>query len=150
MRQIPKKNYIYALLILVITVPLTFLLINTFKNKKEEYKIKIIEIKENELNNYLTETTETVIYYSSNEFEELNKQVDKYVSKSEFKENTVYLDSSLVSENFEKTFIQKYNAKNMKQPCLLLIENGKVTHSITIDAKKDIKRFFTIAEVIND
>ena len=32
MRQIPKKNYIYALLILVITVPLTFLLINTFKN----------------------------------------------------------------------------------------------------------------------
>lgn len=150
MRQIPKKNYIYALLILVITVPLTFLLINTFKNKKEEYKIKIIEIKENELNNYLTETTETVIYYSSNEFEELNKQVDKYVSKSEFKENTVYLDSSLVSENFEKTFIQKYNVKNMKQPCLLLIENGKVTHSITIDAKKDIKRFFTIAEVIND
>lgn len=150
MRQIPKKNYIYALLILVITVPLTFLLINTFKNNKEEYKIKIIEIKENELNNYLTETTETVIYYSSNEFEELNKQVDKYVSKSEFKENTVYLDSSLVSENFEKTFIQKYNAKNMKQPCLLLIENGKVTHSITIDAKKDIKRFFTIAEVIND
>lgn len=150
MRQIPKKNYIYALLILVVTVPLTFLLINTFKNNKEEYKIKIIEIKENELNNYLTETTETVIYYSSNEFEELNKQVDKYVSKSEFKENTVYLDSSLVSENFEKTFIQKYNAKNMKQPCLLLIENGKVTHSITIDAKKDIKRFFTIAEVIND
>ena len=150
MRQIPKKNYIYALLILVITVPLTFLLINTFKNNKEEYKIKIIEIKENELNNYLTETTETVIYYSSNEYEELNKQVDKYVSKSEFKENTVYLDSSLVSENFEKTFIQKYNAKNMKQPCLLLIENGKVTHSITIDAKKDIKRFFTIAEVIND
>lgn len=150
MRQIPKKNYIYALLILVITVPLTFLLINTFKNNKEEYKIKIIEIKENELNNYLTETTETVIYYSSNEFEELNKQVDKYVSKSEFKENTVYLDSSLVSENFEKSFIQKYNAKNMKQPCLLLIENGKVTHSITIDAKKDIKRFFTIAEVIND
>ena len=150
MRQIPKKNYIYALLILVITVPLTFLLINTFKNNKEEYKIKIIEIKENELNNYLTETTETVIYYSSNEFEELNKQVDKYVSKSEFKENTVYLDSSSVSENFEKTFIQKYNAKNMKQPCLLLIENGKVTHSITIDAKKDIKRFFTIAEVIND
>lgn len=150
MRQIPKKNYIYALLILVITVPLTFLLINTFKNNKEEYKIKIIEIKENELNNYLTEKTETVIYYSSNEFEELNKQVDKYVSKSEFKENTVYLDSSLVSENFEKTFIQKYNAKNMKQPCLLLIENGKVTHSITIDAKKDIKRFFTIAEVIND
>lgn len=150
MRQIPKKNYIYALLILVITVPLTFLLINTFKNNKEDYKIKIIEIKENELNNYLTETTETVIYYSSNEFEELNKQVDKYVSKSEFKENTVYLDSSLVSENFEKTFIQKYNAKNMKQPCLLLIENGKVTHSITIDAKKDIKRFFTIAEVIND
>ena len=150
MRQIPKKNYIYALLILVVTVPLTFLLMNTFKNNKEEYKIKIIEIKENELNNYLTEKTETVIYYSSNEFEELNKQVDKYVSKSEFKENTVYLDSSLVSENFEKTFIQKYNAKNMKQPCLLLIENGKVTHSITIDAKKDIKRFFTIAEVIND
>ena len=150
MRQIPKKNYIYALLILVITVPLTFLLINTFKNNKEEYKIKIIEIKENELNNYLTETTETVIYYSSNEYEELNKQVDKYVSKSEFKENTVYLDSSLVSEKFKKTFIQKYNAKNMKQPCLLLIENGKVTHSITIDAKKDIKRFFTIAEVIND
>lgn len=150
MRQIPKKNYIYALLILVITVPLTFLLINTFKNNKEEYKIKIIEIKENELNNYLTETTETVIYYSSNEFEELNKQVDKYVSKSEFKENTVYLDSSLVSENFEKTFIQKYNAKNMKQPCLLLIENGKVTHSVTVEDKKDIKRFFTIAEVIND
>jgi len=150
MRQIPKKNYVFALLILIVTVPLTFFLIDTFKNNKGDYKIKMVEIKENELDNYLTETTETIIYFSNENNEELNKSVDKYVLKSEFKENTVYLNSSEVSNDFLVSFEKKYNGKNIEQPSLILIEEGKITHIKNIEHNSDIKIFFKVAEVIND
>ena len=70
MRKIPKKNYILLVLLLIMTVFSVFYIANWYtasKNFQLEDSIMknfLGEIKESEIENYILENPETVIYVS--------------------------------------------------------------------------------------
>ena len=101
MRKIPRKNYIYVLVLSFFTIALTFYLSTLYNNNKmSENKMSFVsEIKENELKNYLEETHEAIIYMSESKNKNnynLEQELEKYTKAYNLEDKYVYLDLSLV------------------------------------------------------
>ena len=135
MRQIPLKNYLLVIVILVATFFATLSIVDKFKDEDSQEKTMTIEeIKENELDNYLTERQEAIIYISSNKKdEEINKKVDKYINKKNLVEKVVYLDKDELSEDFDNQMKTKYKKEiNTNTPNLVVFSNRKITKVVKI------------------
>lgn len=153
-RKIPKKNYILVLLLSLSTIILTFILVNTYNNNKVSNKrINFIsEIKENELKNYITETDEAIVYMSKSNNEKnnlLEEELKEYTLKQNLEDKYVYLDLSLVDNNFYNDFYLNYIKESytgnfeIKEPTMVIINKGKVkTYINNIDKLEEIKDFF--------
>lgn len=152
-RKIPKKNYIILIILSLITLLLTFFLVNKYKDDFYDNKIKFVsEIKENEINDYAREGHEIIIYMSNSKnrkLRKLEKDLKKYTEQNDLKEKFVYLDLYTVSNNFNNEFYVKfinesYNGSfEIKDPTIVIIDNEKVK-TFTNDIKNidDIKEFF--------
>ena len=117
-----KRNYIILIILLAVTVFLTFFFANIYKSKGNlvsgfyEYSNKItIE----EFDEYMTENTDAIIYIS-----------DKY---------------DLTHETFEENFKEKINELNLKNKIVFVdkneindkfISNLKINYGISIDLSK--------------
>lgn len=117
-----KRNYIILIILLAVTVFLTFFFANIYKSKDNlvsgfyEYSNKItIE----EFDEYMTENTDAIIYIS-----------DKY---------------DLTYETFEENFKEKINELNLKNKIVFVdkneindkfISNLKINYGISIDLSK--------------
>lgn len=135
MRQIPLKNYLLVIVILVATFFATLSIVDKFKDEDSQEKTMTIEeIKENELDNYLTERQEAIIYISSNKKdEEINKKVDKYINKKNLVEKVIYLDKDELSEEFDNQIKTKYKKEiNTNTPNLVVFSNRKITKVVKI------------------
>lgn len=135
MRQIPLKNYLLVIVILVATFFATLSIVDKFKDEDSQEKTMTIEeIKENELDNYLTERQEAIIYISSNKKdEEINKKVDKYINKKNLVEKVIYLDKDELSEDFDNQMKTKYKKEiNTNTPNLVVFSNRKITKVVKI------------------
>ena len=164
MRKIPKKNYFITFIIVVLTVIITFVLMNMY-SKDKKYKIStndnltnLSEIKENELSNYLTENQEIILYMSSSnniEYQEFEKGLNDLVKENNLSKKITYLNTYNVSENFYSEFNLKYlDNQNIlfdkKSPYIFVIKDGKVINyllSENIDIKS-VNDFFNDNEVI--
>lgn len=152
-KKIPKKNYVIVILISVFTILLTFFLMNKYNNNKSVESITFVsEIKENELNNYVTERQEVIIYMSSSNNEnikELEEDLEKYTKKKNLKDEYVYLDLSKVDSNFYNEFYinylnESYSGKfKIEEPSIVIIRNGKLESYLNnINSINQIKLFF--------
>lgn len=152
-KKIPKKNYIIVALISIFTILLTLFLMNKYNSNKTSENITFVsEIKENELNNYVTERQEVIIYMSSSTNEnikELENDLEKYTKKKNLKDEYVYLDLSKVDSNFYNEFYinylnESYTGKfKIEEPSLIIIRNGKVESYLNkINNINQIKLFF--------
>ena len=152
-KKIPKKNYIIVALISIFTILLTLFLMNKYNSNKTSENITFVsEIKENELNNYVTERQEVIIYMSSSTNEnikELENDLEKYTKKKNLKDGYVYLDLSKVDSNFYNEFYinylnESYTGKfKIEEPSLIIIRNGKVESYLNkINNINQIKLFF--------
>ncbi|MBE6159714.1 MAG: hypothetical protein E7157_01550 [Lactobacillales bacterium] len=152
-KKIPKKNYIIVILISVFTILLTFFLMNKYNSNKTIENITFVsEIKENELNNYVTERQEVIIYMSSSTNEnikDLESDLEKYTKKKNLKDEYVYLDLSKVNSNFYNEFYinylnESYSGKfKIEEPTIVIIRNGKVESYLNkINNINQIKLFF--------
>lgn len=136
MRKIPFRNYLFVLIILVVTVIAAYDIVDRFKDDSQATKNTVLtEIKENELDEYITERTEAVIYISSDKDQkEINDEVSKYFKKHNLVDKAVYLDSDEVTEDFIKAFSKKYQKEiDISYPIVIIIENNKVTKVIRIN-----------------
>lgn len=153
-KKIPKKNYITLLLLSVITIITTFSLMNKYKYKFFEKRVSfVLEIKENELHDYITEGHEVIIYMSNSKNKKLNnleKDLEKYTIDKGLKDEYLYLDLSQVNNKFYDDFYitylnESYNGNfKITDPTLVLINDGKIRDYLNnIENIEQIEKFFT-------
>lgn len=116
MKKIGLKNYIIYTLIVFVTVALAIVFSFWYKNIKDEQTTKsmtaIAEIKETDLDNYLTENNNIIIYLGNSKKEslkEFEEEFNKYINEESLNKNIIYIDLSEVSKNFDKKIKNKFN-----------------------------------------
>lgn len=131
-RKVPFKNYVILAVILIITIIITILFFKSYWNNEKNNLISNNEylrtINYNELDNYLVENKDVVIYVSSSndkriiDFEEkLESIVTKYAL------NNVILNLNLNSNNSIKIKNDKVTV-----PSIIICKDGKLVSSFNI------------------
>ena len=151
MRKIPIKNYIILLIIAIFTFSITFYLMNQYQTKDNKKINFVSEIKENELDSYITEGHEVIIYMSKSDTEEIEKfekQLKIYTTRNDLSNKYVYLNLNNVSDNFYNEFYLKYikessNKFDIIEPAFIYIDDMKVIYYINnVDSIDLVKEFF--------
>lgn len=170
-KQIPAKNYYILGSIIIITIALAFYL-TMWYNTAKEYRMNnsiittvLGELTMEELDNYLLENPEVIIYMASSKDQTIKDFEDEFKTfliKNDLKNNFIYVDVSKINTpEFYQSFANKYYTEELKNkqknldiiPNALMLENGKVIDLMyrrPIKIKKeDIKVFLKKHGVIN-
>ena len=134
-KEIPFVNYIILVIILIISiifVVYSFMWYNTFQENKLNTPIMdkyLTFINYNELNDYLVENKDAVIYVSVLEREDIRsfeKKFKNIIKNNSFNYNMLYLDitSEYKDRNLFNGFITNYNYKNI--PFIITFRDGSV------------------------
>ena len=159
-RDVPQKNYIYLFLILLGSILLLIYIYTWFETYKEnklntgimgEY---LTVINYNELDDYIIENKDAIIYVSILGNENTRRFEEKFknsITENNFKNDILYLD--LTNENIEHA-TKKLNIDN-DFPYLVVYTNGKITDTYNIsntkyNTKKIIKYLHRIGAGEND
>ncbi len=165
-RKIPVKNYFYLGGILLISILLVFYFYLWFLAYEEgKLNIPIMDrylqvINYNELDSYLTENKDAVIYTSVLENEEIRKfeiNFKSLVMDNSLGGKILYLNVTDILHNNKKEAITKYqiNGNNIGDvPCIMVFNDGKLIDIYNIkehdyDLKK-IKLFLESDDMFND
>ena len=130
-KEIPLKNYILLSIVLILTIVVViyfFLWKNTYEKSKLQTPILddyLLVINYNELNNYLVENKDAIIYVSK------------------LKEN-----------NIVKEINKKYGKEMTEVPTIVIIKDGKISSSYNIKENKYniklLEKYLEKEDVIND
>ena len=158
-KEIPFKNYIILAVILIFTILLVVYLFNWQsvyqKNKLQEPILDkyLMVINYNELDDYLVENKEAIVYVSVLNDEKIRMFENKFkniIIKNDLNNKILYLN--LTNESVEIN--KKYLSNLSEVPMLIIFDEGKVLESYSIkDNNYDIKafeRFLEKEEIIND
>lgn len=136
MREVPKKNYIIFLLMVVAVVIVVLYLSETHKTRISHKYISpmnnfVTEIKVDDIENYIIENPLVVIYVSDKKDETLKDREEDFkelLTEYNIQRYFVYLDMSidteLVSNNFENKYHKELYYENL--PILFVMIDGQV------------------------
>ena len=162
-REIPNKNYIKLGAVIIATIALTFYWASWY-NTTKEYRMNnsviptvIGEVTMEELDNYLLENPDIIIYIASskdNTIKDFEDDLKKILVKEDLKNEFIYIDTSKIeNQEFYQSFAQKYYSKSLKSkkdsldiiPNIVLIEDGTVKDVMYLYKKdiikEDVKKF---------
>ena len=158
-KEISFKNYIILAVILIFTILLVVYLFNWQsiyqKNKLQEPILDkyLMVINYNELDDYLVENKEAIVYVSVLNDEKIRMFENKFknlIIKNDLNNKVLYLN--LTNESVEIN--KKYLSNLSEVPTLIIFDEGKVVDSYSIkDNNYDIKafeKFLKKEEIIND
>lgn len=166
-RKIPLKNYILLAVTLIITIVLV-IYFYMWKKTYEENKINSVvmdkyiqEINYNELNDYLIENKNTVIYSSvvgNTKTKKFEEKLGKLIEDNSLSNSIIYLNltDELKDKNIKKEILENYKElnNNIKDPLIIIFSNNKITSIYNIkDNNYDIdnlKKYLEKEEIIND
>ena len=148
-KQVPLKNYVYLFCILLGSLLLLFYIYRWYETYNENKLYTSIMnkyltvINYNELNNYITETPNTILYVSILGDKQINRfgeQFKNSIANSNLRNNILYLDIT----NEEKNDAMKKLNIDSNFPYLVVYTNGKITDTYSIgknnySTKKTIK-----------
>lgn len=160
-REIPKKNYLYAIIISLLTVIALLYFVRWYNLRNKEMTPTsiiadtIMEVNFSEIDNYLLENPYIMLYINDStnlENEEFEKEFIKYIKKYEFSNKIIYIDIAKLSDNDKKELTEKWLInKEIFTPNILLIENGvtkdQLYYSQTSINIEDVKNFLARYEV---
>lgn len=175
-RTIPRKNYILAGIICVLTIIIASYLAFWYKSNKEYNENNsimtgyLLEIGEDEvilnLTNYVLDNPNTILYMSYGNdatVKDFEKEFKNVINEYNIKASFIYIDLNMISNKkfsselkdtfFSEELINK-GIEVLKQPNLFIFEDGKII-DVLYSAKQqinidDIKRYLTSKEVINN
>ena len=113
MKKITIKNYVVALLIIILTFIVNFFAAKVYLEQKELTKnvinLNISEIKVDELEMYIVDNHDCLIYVvdSSNRNEKLEKDLNKIIIKNNYSKDIVYLDLNKINSEYYNNFLKK-------------------------------------------
>lgn len=164
MRVIPKKNYFILVVVIVVTLFSVFFIREKYLEQKNYDNITnaridfIFELKEKELENYLMENREVVIYIASSSDETVKDfeiELKKYVLKEQLGKELIYINLNNVSKKFLTNLKNKYFSEQLKNskieltesPNMMIVDNGEIV-SIMYEKNKqinidDVKNYLT-------
>lgn len=160
LREVPLKNYIYLFLILLGSILLLFYIYrwyDTYNQNKLNTSIMneyLTVINYNELDNYIIENKDAIIYVSVLGNEDINRFERKFkniITENRLKNSILYLD--ITNENKE-TIIKKLQIEE-NFPYLVVYTNGQITDTYSIrnanySNKKILKYLNRIGATEND
>lgn len=167
-REIPIKNYIILIFILLTTIALVAYLY-TPNEKKIDEKLNTPILGElmqvinyNELNNYLIENKDAIIYSSilgNKKIRNFEIQLKNIIKKNEFKYTLLYLDLTSEIKNSKK--VNEINNiyvddehKLSEVPSIMIYKNGKISSIYNIEKDnyniKEVKNYLESSGVIYD
>lgn len=151
MRKIPVVNYIIALIVVLITFGLTYVIAKSYiahKNyEQENYMNYLSEVMPEEIDNYIVENHDLIVYItnSSDTDIELEKKIKKTLVQNDYVKSTIYLDLNKVDDTFTTAFAQKYNInpENLKENTIIIFktERKAKTINLTNENVKKLKNY---------
>lgn len=134
-KEIPKKNYVKLIIIVLVTLALSVTIFIIYNNKKDYdnsqpiLRNKVKEIDYNDIDNYIDEN-ETVLLYFGSVKDENSKKVEKDILKLLDKReiDLIYVNITDVDKykSFCKSFNEKYNSVLYNYPAFIYIKNKEV------------------------
>ena len=164
-KEIPLKNYILLSIVLILTIVVVinlFLWKNTYEKSKLQTPILddyLLVINYNELNNYLVENKDAIIYVSELNDESIRLFENKFkniINKNNLNNKILYLDltEELKESNIVKEINKKYGKKMTEVPTIVIIKDGKISSSYNIKENnyniKLLEKYLEKEDVIND
>ncbi|HHW69571.1 MAG TPA: hypothetical protein GX747_04460 [Tenericutes bacterium] len=135
-RKIPVRNYLILVIICIVTISITVVLLLSYnketKIKKEDY---FREINLVELDSYILDNPNTLIYVSNISSED-NNDLHAYILQKELQDDIVYINVLENTEGFNNYVAQNYYDKNKKietdnfNLSMMVIESGKIVDII--------------------
>ena len=144
-KEIPKKIYFILALLSVGTLLIVFYLTGAYKerveynNQNSNIMNFLSEIKEEELNNYILDNHDTIIYISSSnnrDNKEFEYKLKKYINKKNLVKDIIYLDSSNLSDSFYDNLKNNYLSDKLKKQDITL---NNIPNIIIIKGEKIVK-----------
>ncbi len=137
-KKIPVKNYIYLSIIVIASIFIIFYLYRWYDTYREsKLNISIMNnylsvINYNELDDYIIENKNAIIYVSKLGDEKINKFEKSFknmVIENDLRNSMLYLD--VTNDNFD--VVKEKLQINTSLPCIVVYTNGKITdvYSIT-------------------
>lgn len=146
MRQIPFKNYIIMSIILITIVITTIFLANIYNNRFKKTSIMynyLSEIKKKDMDTYIIEKPNTIVYVSDKydiSNEKIEEKIKNDIIKYNAKEYFVYLNLNDNNIDFIDNLNKKYQGHINKQiPAIIIFEEGKVINTYYDLENIDIK-----------
>ena len=164
-KEIPLKNYILLSIVLILTIVVViyfFLWKNTYEKSKLQTPILddyLLVINYNELNNYLVENKDAIIYVSKLNDESIRLFENKFkniINKNNLNNKILYLDltEELKENNIVKEINKKYGKEMNEVPTIVIIKDGKISSSYNIKENKYniklLEKYLEKEDVIND
>lgn len=164
-KEIPLKNYILLSIVLILTIVVViyfFLWKNTYEKSKLQTPILddyLLVINYNELNNYLVENKDAIIYVSKLNNENIRLFENKFkniINKNNLNNKILYLDltEELKENNIVKKINKKYGKEMTEVPTIVIIKDGKISSSYNIKKNKYniklLEKYLEKEDVIND
>jgi len=159
-KEIPIKNYIYLIIIILISIIFVYYLYLWFiEYQKEQNKISHLEqvmqiINYNELDTYLIENKNAVIYVSDTSDvnnKKLEKKLKKMIEENYIVDKILFLDVSEIKSNNEN---YKILNQEIKVPSFLVFTNNSLLKKYEIDMDdyqiKEINNFLIETGVITN
>ena len=164
-KEIPLKNYILLSIVLILTIVVViyfFLWKNTYEKSMLQIPILddyLLVINYNELNNYLVENKDAIIYVSKLNDESIRLFENKFkniINKNNLNNKILYLDltEELKENNIVKEINKKYGKEMTEVPTIVIIKDGKISSSYNIKENKYniklLEKYLEKEDVIND
>lgn len=167
-RIIPTKNYFILGILVIVTIMLTFYFVSWYEASKEYRKENSViadvlsEIKIEEIDNYVLDNPNIVIYMASStdqSIKEFENKFKRFIVKHEITDAIIYLNTNNVENNdyqiLEKRFTDDLTSKNttlVNKTNLLIVREGKVIDILYKDDKlineSDMNQFLEMYEVL--
>lgn len=152
MKRIPLKNYFILGIILVASIFIVLYINKLYLSTKNNDNILngfIKEIKTQEIDNYIIENPDFIIYlgYKNNDNKSFEKKFKKLVTKYDLQKDIVFIDISQFNDETFNKFCKKYADKLLeKDSSLIIVDNQKVIDVLDITKGNNdielVKMFF--------
>ena len=157
MREIPKKNYFYLLLLVIVTVALTLTFFNLYRNyandKKSYMSQNLTNINSLDLNGLLIENSLLFVYVDDrydNKDNELEEKLFKELKKNDVNKNFVFYDNTNVKN--QKYLMNKYKLDIKGKKMVLVFEENQLVlkHVLKNNVEDEVIKIVARFEDIDD
>lgn len=140
------KNYILLILIVIVTVFVTVLVANLYKESKSvetDFYKYANTITSKEFDTYVTEYPNSIIYIYdkySNDYSEFENSLKEKIEASYLKNNLIYIDKRELNKKFINNMKENYNTeiKYNNKPIIIIISDKEVLNVIEIDETTNV------------